>query len=273
LSEARSIVGLTTARAYSVRNLEGLQQANAVRVIGEALACARSVASWSRTLQATLPALGVAYYCACLFSNDSRTVVNVIAQHQSLGPAPLELPHDVANIWRSLPASLPPSQAPPAVVFSTADFLPPDHPRPSSDLLVYPLLFAERALGYVAFGLLGDHSLAWMLEHLAAHMSCGLFTLARTNELSAARAQAETANRAKTELLAVMSHEIRTPLTAVCGNIDLCLASELSTSQRNRLTQARDAAHSLRELLSGIVDFSKIESSRVELENVPSHTD
>jgi signal transduction histidine kinase/DNA-binding LacI/PurR family transcriptional regulator/CheY-like chemotaxis protein len=273
LSEARSIVGLTTARAYSIRNLDSLQQANAVRVIGEALVCARSVASWSRTLQATLPALGVAYYCACLFSDDSRNGVKVIAQHRALEPGPLELPHDVADIWRNLPASLPPSQAPPAVAFSTTHFLPPNEPKPSSDLLVYPLLFAERALGYVAFGLLGDTSLAWMLEHLAAHMSCGLFTLARTSELSDARAQAETANRAKTEFLAVMSHEIRTPLTAVCGNIDLCLASELSTPQRDRLTRARDAAQGLRELVSDILDFSKIEATRIELENVPFDLD
>lgn len=84
-------------------------------------------------------------------------------------------------------------------------------------------------------------------------------------QLRRARAEAEAANKAKSEFLATISHEIRTPLTAIKGYAELLDTSGLDPSQRDQLGKLRDAGAVLGTLIDDILDLSKIEAGRIGL--------
>ncbi|MDR3460929.1 MAG: ATP-binding protein [Beijerinckiaceae bacterium] len=85
-----------------------------------------------------------------------------------------------------------------------------------------------------------------------------------------ARIEAESANHAKTEFLAVMSHEIRTPLTSISGFIDLLARTgELSGQQRRYIDLVKTANAALLTIVNDILDFSKVEAGQMDLECRP----
>jgi two-component system sensor histidine kinase/response regulator len=94
-------------------------------------------------------------------------------------------------------------------------------------------------------------------------------TLEATNqELVRARDAADSASRAKSEFLANMSHEIRTPMNGVLGMAELLLATELTPRQRNLTENVQRCAISLLAVINGILDFSKVEAGRLDLESM-----
>lgn len=91
----------------------------------------------------------------------------------------------------------------------------------------------------------------------------------RTAELEVAKRRAEEANEAKSTFLAYASHEIRTPLNAVVGMTELLAASDLDADQKRRAELVIASSEALLALVDDLLDLSKIEAGKMELEEHP----
>jgi len=111
----------------------------------------------------------------------------------------------------------------------------------------------------------------WLLKRQAKVKMGDLdrMVTSRTAELQAARVAAESASEAKSQFLANVSHEIRTPINGILGFTQLTLASELTPEQKENLETVESCTISLMKTVNEILDFSKFEAGRVQLEQQP----
>lgn len=115
-----------------------------------------------------------------------------------------------------------------------------------------------------------DETLRVYREHLEEQVFARTSELRKTNkQLKSAKEAAEAANRAKSEFLANMSHEIRTPMNAVLGFTDLLMSLITDTRQKSYLESISSSGKNLLMLINGILDLSKIEAGKMELECEP----
>ncbi len=96
-----------------------------------------------------------------------------------------------------------------------------------------------------------------------------LFTYFDVTEREQARLEAEAATRAKSIFLASMSHEIRTPMSGVVGMTSLLAETSLTGEQSEFIDIIRSSGETLLTIINNILDFSRIEAGKFELENLP----
>jgi signal transduction histidine kinase/DNA-binding response OmpR family regulator/HPt (histidine-containing phosphotransfer) domain-containing protein len=109
----------------------------------------------------------------------------------------------------------------------------------------------------------------WLFDDISEQYFGQLALIASTKELELAKATAESATLTKSQFLANMSHEIRTPMNAIVGLTDVLLTMQLTPQQHDFVNTIQSSSDTLLLLINDILDLSKIEAGKLELEQYP----
>jgi PAS domain S-box-containing protein len=136
----------------------------------------------------------------------------------------------------------------------------------------FPVIVAEKVVGVLEFfsqrTAAPDQELLASMGHIGSQLGQVIIRQRAEEDLRSAKANAEFANRAKSEFLTTMSHEMRTPMNAILGMADLLSESSLVEEQRDYVRVFQKAGANLLELITDLLDLSKVEAGRVEVEAI-----
>lgn len=138
-------------------------------------------------------------------------------------------------------------------------------------ILVFPILINGHFWGSIGFDYCKKEK-EWtkaefeLMRSFATSIAGAFESELTAKELKEAKRQADAANKAKSEFLAMVSHEIRTPINGMNGLTELTLATPLTEIQRKYLTKAYESGRSLLSIINDVLDFSKIEAGKMEIE-------
>jgi signal transduction histidine kinase/ActR/RegA family two-component response regulator len=135
----------------------------------------------------------------------------------------------------------------------------------------FPVLVEEKIMAILEFFSVEatppDEELLAVVGHIGNQLGQVIIRQRAEQDLQRAKVSAESANRAKSEFLTTMSHEMRTPMNAILGMADLLSDTSLSEEQRDYVLIFQKAGSHLLDLINDVLDLSKVESGRVELES------
>ena len=136
----------------------------------------------------------------------------------------------------------------------------------------FPVVIEEKIRGVLEFFSLQtaqpDEQFLDIMENIGSQLGQVIKRQRAEEDLQRAKGSAEAANRAKSDFLTTMSHEMRTPMNAILGMADMLSESPLREDQRDYVRIFQRAGASLLLLINDILDLSKVESGRVELESI-----
>jgi signal transduction histidine kinase/ligand-binding sensor domain-containing protein/DNA-binding response OmpR family regulator len=144
----------------------------------------------------------------------------------------------------------------------------------SIKVAIFPFLSVPAMLLYLLAIIFAGYGIATLRANRAL--------VSKVRELSAARsaleeageesrrltAEAERANRAKSEFISTVSHEVRTPMNGVIGMVDLLSRTSLDERQTEYVSTIKQSGETLIAVINDVLDYSKIEAERIELENI-----
>ena len=215
-------------------------------------------------------------HCAIGLFNDDLTALQIVGEYPSQGTVGLRfLTDDVPTIKAQVNAPRPQT-----IIISDAQTDPLIAPLRThfqglgiQSALLVPILFQGRLVGSIGLDVTtGNYEFTPndvdLAETVANQLAVAIERARLFGEAEAAREAAEAANRAKSTFLANMSHELRTPLNAIIGYSEM-LVDELQEAGQEEfvpdLARIQGAGNSLLELISDILDASRIEVGRVSL--------